>query len=287
MAGCGRTGNRFVRLGIGAQQSPSQLLIYLARELRFFEACGASIEEFPGSGRAMEALVGGSLDVLSGYHEQTLQLPEGAPPMQSFVAMTNGHLVALAVSPARPGITSLAQLSRRNIGVTTLGSATHMWLTHLVRTRQNEMAGINPIAISTAVRTLKQRHGDLRVLADTHEAAGARAFYGVDQYPGTVLFARRDWIAGHAAEVRGLTCAVKKARVWALVHPPADMAAQLPFVKAADAGAVALYTEVIRATVAMLTPDGRITAEGAEAARRLAGTTPRSAEASYTNDFID
>ena len=296
-----------VRVAIGAQQSPSQLLVYLARELAYFQACGIGpeIAEFPGSGKALEALLGGSIDVVSGYHEQTMQLPAGAPALRSFVAMTNGHMVALAVSPRATGIERVDQLPGRTIGVTTLGSATHLWLRFLLALRGIAPDAVTPIAISTAgravaamengvvdagvvsdftVRTLDQRFGATRILADTRTPETARAFYGVDQYPGTTLFARRDWLASHPSEARQLACAVGRAREWALSHTAAEVVARLP---ASDRGPdPALYTEVIRLTLPMLTPDGRITPAGAAAARQLAQSS-RDAADSYTNEFVD
>jgi ABC-type nitrate/sulfonate/bicarbonate transport system substrate-binding protein len=93
--------------------------VYLARELNTFRACGLEpqIEEFPGSGKAMEALLGGSIDVVSGYHEQTMQLPSGAPPLQSFLAMTNGHMVALIA----PKVDRIDQLPGKKVGGNDLG----------------------------------------------------------------------------------------------------------------------------------------------------------------------
>lgn len=295
-----------VRLAIGAQQSPSQLLIYLARELNTFGACGIApaIEEFSGSGKAMEALLGGSVDVVSGYHEQTMQLPSGAPLLKSFVAMTNGHLVALVVSTRAIGLERLDQLPGRTVGVTTLGSATHLWLNFLLSKRNLAPDRVTAIAISTAgravaamergvvdagvvsdftVSTLESRFGSVRTLADTRTPEAARDFYGVDQYPGTALFARNDWIAAHGDAARSLACAVDRARQWATAHDAAAVAARMPVSHRGENAA--LYTEVIRQTLVMLTPTGRILAEGAEAARKLSGTS-RAAADSYTNEFI-
>lgn len=296
-----------MRLAIGAQQSPSQLLAYLAQELDSYRACGVDValEEFPGSGKAMEALLGGSVDVVSGYHEQTMQLPPGAPALKSFVAMTNGHLVALVVSPRAVGIERIDQLGGRTVGVTTLGSATHLWLKFLLSKRNLGQETVTPIAISTAgravaaiergfvdagvvsdftVRTLQSRFRTVRILADSRTPEAARDFYGVDQYPGTALFARSDWIAANPGAAKSLVCAVGRAREWAWSHDAAAVAARMPASHRGDNAA--LYTEVIRQTLRMLTPDGRISAEGAEAARNLSGTARAAAE-SYTNEFID
>jgi len=276
--------------------------VYLARELNTFRACGLEpqIEEFPGSGKAMEALLGGSIDVVSGYHEQTMQLPSGAPPLQSFLAMTNGHMVALIA----PKVDRIDQLPGKKVGVTTLGSATHLWLNFLLRTRQIDTREIKPIAISTAGRAVaamergvvdagvvsdftvrtREKRGAVQVLADTRTPETARAFYGVDQYPGTALFARKEWIVTHRSEAKALVCAVGKARDWAKSHTPEEVMARLPTSHRGED--VGLYTEVIRQSLFMLTPEGRITADGAKAAAQLAGSS-QAASDSYTNEFVD
>ena len=218
--------------------------------------------------------------------------------------MANGHLVALVAAPRAHGLAEASQLVGRKVGVTTLGSATHLWLDFWLTTRRIDAKQITPIAISTAgravaaleagtvdagvvsdftVRTLEQRFGKVTVLADSRTPETARAFYGVSQYPGTALFARRAWIAAHAPEVRAVVCAVTRAREWVTAHRAEEVVARL---SADQRGPdLALYTEVIRGTIAMLTPDGRITEEGAQAAQRVAGTE-RSARDSYTNEFV-
>lgn len=303
---CGGHASPKIKLAIAAQQSPSQLLTYLAAELGYFSECGLQVElvEFPGSAKAMEALLGGSVDVVSGYHEQALQLPVGAPPMQSFVAMTNGLLVALAVSPqAAAGIRSLDQLSGRTVGVTALGSATHLWLNALLLKRNVRPDQVTPVAISTAaravaaiengvvsaavvsdftVRTLEKKFGSIRILADTRTPSAAREFYGTDQYPGAVLFARQSWMQHNPAGARSLACGINRARTWVQSRSAEDVAARMP--ASHIGGDPAIYTEVIRQTIAMLTPDGRFTLDGAEAARRLTNS-PRAAQDSFTNEF--
>ncbi|MFN7924568.1 MAG: ABC transporter substrate-binding protein [Bryobacteraceae bacterium] len=310
--GCSRPAAE-VRLGIAAQQSPSQMLTYLARDLGMFQAEGltVTVEEFPGSSKALEALVGGSLDVVSGYHEQTLQLPEGSPRLRSFVAMTNGLLVALVASPgSKARVVAVQDLKGKTVGVTSLGSATHLFL-NFVLAREGlaregiEAGSVQPVAIGTAgralaamergavdagvvsdftVRHLEKRFGKVTILADTRTAEQAARTYGVAQYPGAAIYARADWIARHGEEVRKLVRAIGKTRAWVMSHSADEVAARMPAShKGDDAG---LYRDVIAATMAMLTPDGRFTAEGTEAAGRVVGSK-QSAKESYTNEYIE
>jgi len=296
-----------VRLGIAAQQSPTQMLTYLAAELGEFQQAGVKVtlEEFPGSSKALEALLGGSVDVVSGYHEQTLQLGHDAPALVSFLVMQRSHMVALAVSP-RSGrkIASIGELRGANVGVTSLGSATHLLLNHWLKQVGMKPKDVQPVAISTGaralaamqrglvdagvvsdftIRHLEKRFGSVKVLADTRTNESLRDTYGSDSYPSTVLFARKEWLKANRKTARRLVEAITRTREWVRAQPPEQVARRLPASHHGDDEAI--YLEVIRGTMAMLHPTGRMSAQEVEAAWRSAAGK-RGAEGSYTNEFI-
>jgi NitT/TauT family transport system substrate-binding protein len=309
MAGCSQVqSGPTVRLAIAAQQSPTQMLTYLAAELGEFQRAGikVNLEEFSGSSKAMEALLGGSVDVVSGYHEQTLQLGQEAPPLVSFLVMQRSPMVALAVSPkSGRKIQSTADLRGANIGVTSLGSATHLLLNHWLRQAGMKPDDVQPVAISTGsralaamerglvdagvvsdftIRHLEKRFGAVTVLADTRTEEDLRQTYGTDSYPSTVLFARKDWLEANRDLAWRLVQAIVRTREWVRAKPPEEVARRLPASHHGDDEAI--YVEVIRGTMSMLHPSGRMSEEEAAAAARAAAGK-RAAEESYTNEFVD
>jgi NitT/TauT family transport system substrate-binding protein len=307
LAGAGCSRDRPVVLGIAAQQSPSQILPYLAVELGHFRDAGLEVrmEEFAGSGRAMQALLGGSLDVLSGYHEQVLALEESAPPVQTFFVLTNSGLVALIASPAaQRKVEGVADLRGANVGVTTLGSSTHLFLNYMLRRHGLDSGDVQPIAIGTAARALAAmergsvdagvvsdftarslaKRAKLRVLADTRTPETVRQTYGLDRYPGAAVFAKREWIESHRAQVAKLTAALRRTREWVLSRPVEEVVAAIP--KSHHGDDAALYREVVRGAVALLSRDGRVDPDGARLAAELV-RSKRKVEEAHTNAFVE
>lgn len=306
LAACGGPQVPRVGFGIAAQQSPSQIVAYLARDLGLFAKFGleVQVEEFSGSSKAMQSLIGGSLDVVSGYHEQVAGLDATAPPVRTFYALTNSQMVALAVSPrAKSKIETVAGLKGKTVGVTALGSATHILLDYLLARNGLAPSDVTPVAIGTAarslaamergaveagvvsdftVRTLELR-GAVKILADTRTPEGVRATYGVNRYPGAAVFAKQEWLRANPETARKLCRALDEARTWAVTNGPDAVLAKLP---AGQTGSdPKLYREVVRTAVAMLLPDGRVDPAGAEAASKTVGGSRPPGE-TYTNEFL-
>lgn len=241
-----------VRLGIAAQQSVTQVPVYLAAQLGYYDAEGVQVElaEFPGASKGLEALVGGSVDVLSGYYPQVLQLQRQGRDVQAFLPVFDSLFVAVAVSPAgAKKIASLADLRGCKVGVPALGSTAHQLLDFLLRKNGIDPAQVTPIAISTAsraaaamerglvdagvvsdftVRYLERRFAKVPLLADLRTREGIRAVHGVDAFPATVLMASGDWLRAHPGQQRKLRTAVRRAMDWMRAHTAEEVAAKMP-----------------------------------------------------------
>ncbi len=294
-------------LAIAAQQSPSQAFVYLAAELGYFRESGLDVrlEEFPGSAKAMQALLGGSVAVVSGYHEQVAGLDAGAPPVRAFFLMNRSLMVAVAVSPkASRRIETIADLRDATVGVTTLGSATHSYLNRVLRRNGMREADVKPVAIGTASRAVAalergavdagvvsdftvrvlERSGPVRILADTRTIEGVRETYGSDDYLGAVLFASAGWLAANGDSARRLVRAVARARDWALSRSPDEVVAKLP--EPMRAGDAVMLREVMKGALALSAADGKFTARAARVAVEIAAGN-RAAEETYTNEFVE
>ncbi|MFN7934830.1 MAG: ABC transporter substrate-binding protein [Bryobacteraceae bacterium] len=250
-AGCGHRTN-VVRVGIAAQQSLTMMPVYLAEQLKYYEARGLQVElaEFPGASKGLEAFVGGSVDVLAGYYTQVLQLKKQGREVEAFLPVFDSLFVAVAVSPAGgKKITGFADLKGCKVGVPALGSTAHQLLDYLLRKNGVDPSEVTPIAISTAaraaaamergvvdagvvsdftIRYLEKRFGAVKLLADTRTRAGMMAVHGVSSFPGTVLMASPAWLRAHPSESTKLREAVMAAMTFMREHSAEEITAKMP-----------------------------------------------------------
>jgi NitT/TauT family transport system substrate-binding protein len=252
---CGETRNSQspkIRLGIAAQQSISQVPVYLAQQIALYKANGIDVElaEFPGASKGLEALIGGSVDVLSGYYTQGLQIRQQGREIEAFLSIYDSLLITLAVAPSAAGrIHKIEDLRGAKVGVTTLGSATHQYLDFLLRSHGMQADSVTPIAIGTAaraaaamergvvdagivtdftIRYLERRFGQIRLLSDSRTRDGVKHTHGVEAFPGTVLLAHRDWLNRNPDTSRKLSEAIRQAMSWMQAHGASEVVEKMP-----------------------------------------------------------
>jgi NitT/TauT family transport system substrate-binding protein len=116
-------------IAVGGKNLLYYLPLTIAEQLKYFEAEGleVSIVDFAGGARALQAVVGGSAEVVSGAFEHTLNMQAKGQPMRAFVLQGRAPQIVLAVSTkTMPNFKSLADLKGKKIGVTAPGSSTNI-----------------------------------------------------------------------------------------------------------------------------------------------------------------
>src|SRR5689334_13645084 len=109
-----------VRIAVGGQAQLVYLPAILARQLHHFEQEGLDVEmsDFPGGSKALEAMLGGSADVVCGFFDHVIQMRAEGRVLRSFVLMQRFPGLALVVSPASSRkIESMADLKGAVVGV--------------------------------------------------------------------------------------------------------------------------------------------------------------------------
>ncbi len=318
-AGCSRPpaiqGGPKVVIAVGGQAQFVYLPVTLAAQLGYFRDEGLDVElqDFPGGSKALESLLGGSADVVSGFFDHTVQMAADGRHLRSFVAMLRYPGLALVASPAaQKKIVSPRDLDGLNVGVSAPGSSTHMLLNHLLVKNGLQPASVSVIGIGMAagavaametgkvdaaimaepaLSQLRARRGELRVLAHTQSLAGVREVYGVSSYPAAVLYANADWIEKNQLLVARLAKAIRRTLAWIQAHSAADIAARMP--ETMRGGDSALYTQAIANSKDMFSPDGILDEEGAQAVVRVLSETLERVRAAkvdvkqcYTNQFV-
>ncbi|MGE5242612.1 MAG: ABC transporter substrate-binding protein [Betaproteobacteria bacterium] len=317
-AACGRapaTGRAPVRISVGGQNQLLYLPTTLAQQLGFYrdEGLDVTIEDFAGGSKALEALVGGSADVVSGFYDHTIQMAAEGRELVAFVTMLRYPGLVLASPPAAlGGVSRIEDLKGRIAGVTAAGSSTQMMLTYLLQKHGVPPDGVAVTAIgvsATAIAAMEhgsvaagmmaepaftlaqQRHADLRILADLRTGDGVKAAFGTSMYPGAVLYSTGDWIRGHRYTAAGLARAVRRTLEWMQAHTPAEIAAKMP--ESFRGGDDALYIAALGHAMPMYSPDGVMSADGAEIVHRLLAESMASVRnakidltKTYTNELL-
>ncbi|HMF94184.1 MAG TPA: ABC transporter substrate-binding protein [Vicinamibacterales bacterium] len=288
----------------------------LAQELGFYreEALDVELQDFAGGSKALQALIGGSADVVCGFYDHTIQMAAEGRGLTAFVTMLRFPGLVLVTSPQSAGkVTTIADLKGRVAGVTTAGSSSQMLLTYLLQ--RNGVAGdaVSITAIgsaATAVAAIEhgkvdagmmadpaftlvvKRNAGVRVLADLRTAAGVKQAFGTDTYPASVLYAQTGWIRANRGTTAKLARAITRTLRWMQTHSPQEIADRTPKTfRGEDDG---LYVAALTASLPMFSPDGIMAAEGAAEVRTLLAQSMDKVRGAsidvsktYTNEFVN
>lgn len=320
LAGCGKptaiqSGPKVV-IAIGGQAQLVYLPTTLAAQLGYYRDEGLEVEllDFAGGSKALEALFGGSADVVSGFFDHTVQMAAEGKQLRSFVAMLRYPGLALVVSPATTrNIDSIAGLAGATVGVSAPGSSTHLLLNHLLIKNGLQADAASAVGIGMAASAvaamesgkvdaavmaepamsqLRARKGTLRVLADTQSGKGVLDVYGVRSYPAAVFYSRTEWVTRHEILARRLARAMRRTLAWIQAHSPEQIAAKMP--EALRGSDLALYSKAIENSKDMYSPDGILEDEAAQAVVRVLGESldrvrlaKPDVRQCYTNQFVE
>jgi NitT/TauT family transport system substrate-binding protein len=296
LASCGRK-SAPVRLAL-QPPSTNNYPSYLASWLGFYKEEGIDVEisQIAGASKILEAVVGGSADVGGGVYEQTLQMAVEGKSIVCFISLLKSPNFAIIASP---GIKSFADLRRKSVGVSSVGSPSQSYLMYLLKN-----AGINPSEVSTstvgmgatamaalergqvdaavlfggAIPAYLTRKPDAAILADTRTPEGLRAAFQVDDYPASCLLARREWLDANRDSAKKMSLAVLKALVWIRDHSPEEILAKVP-----SPGDPAAELAAIRMAKPMYSVNGRINKESAESVRTILNSPKMDVSSTFSN----
>jgi NitT/TauT family transport system substrate-binding protein len=299
-------------IAVGGKNLLYYLPLTIAEQLKYFEAEGleVSIVDFAGGARALQAVVGGSAEVVSGAFEHTLNMQAKGQPMRAFVLQGRAPQIVLAVSTkTMPNFKSLADLKGKKIGVTAPGSSTNIMANFVlakaglkpsdvsivgVGASQGAVAAmrtgqIDAISNLDPVITILQRNGDIKIVSDTRDVAEADKVFG-GPMPAGCLYAPVSFVEKNPNTAQALVNAMVRANKWIQQAGPSDIIKVVP--EGYLLGDRAVYIDAFLKAKGALSPDGMFPDAGsATALRALASVDPamQSAKldlkANYTNEF--
>jgi NitT/TauT family transport system substrate-binding protein len=300
-------------IAVGGKNLLYYLPLTIAETQGYFkdEGLDVTVADFAGGSRALQAVVGGSADVVSGAFEHTINMQLKGQRMRAFVLMGQAPQIVLGYNPKTlPNYKTVADLRGKKIGVTAPGSSTNIVANFVIG-----KAGLKPSDVSIVgvgagngaiaamragqidaisnldpVITLLQRSGDLKIISDTRKMDEAERVFG-GPMPAACLYAPQGFIDKNPATAQALTNAIVRADKWVQKAGPSDIVKAVP--ESYLLGDRSVYIEAFLAAKGALSPNGMIPEAGPETARRaLASIEPDVARGKvelkslYTNEFV-
>lgn len=302
-----------VTVAVGGKNLLYYLPLTIAEQRGYFKAEGleVTIVDFAGGQRALQAVVGGSADVVSGAFEHTVNMQAKGQRLRAFVLQGRAPQIVLGVHPkTMAGYKVPADLKGRRIGVTAPGSSTNVMVNFFLARAGLKPADVSIIGVGAAqgavaamragqidaisnldpVITLLQRSGDLKIISDTRIVAEAEKVFG-GPMPAGCLYAPQALIDRNPQTIQALTNAIVRANKWIQAAGPGEIINAVP--ESFLLGDRAVYIDAFLAAKSALSPDGSIPEKGPQTAlHALASIDAEVGRASidlaavFTNDFV-
>ena len=299
-------------IAVGGKNLLYYLPLTIAEQRGYFKAEGLdlTIADFAGGARALQALVGGSADVVSGAFEHTVNMQHKGQRLRAFVLQGRAPQIVLGINPkTMAGFKTIADLKGKKIGVTAPGSSTNVMVNFILAKAGLKPSDVSIIGVGAAqgavaamrtgqidaisnldpVITLLQRSGDLKIVADTRIVAEAEKVFG-GPMPAGCLYAPQTFIDKNPNTTQALVNAMVRANKWIQAAGPADIITNVP--ESYLLGDRAVYIDAFLAAKGALSADGMFPDKGPDTAfRALASIDAELAKAKldlgavYTNDF--
>lgn len=300
-------------VAVGGKNLLYYLPLTIAEQLGYFKAEGldVTIVDFAGGSRALQAVVGGSADVVSGAFEHTINMQFKGQRMRAFVLQGAAPQIVLGVNPkTMANYKNLADLKGKKVGVSAPGSSTNVLLNFVLAKAGLKPSDVSVIGVGTGngavaamragqidaisnldpVITLLQRSGDLKIISDTRLPAESERVFG-GPMPAACLYSMQSFVDRNPNTTQALANAIVRADKWIQKAGAADIIKAVP--ESFLMGDRAVYIDAFLAAKAALSPDGMFPEKGPQTAfKALASIDEQLAAAKldlsavYTNDFV-
>ncbi|HMN21104.1 MAG TPA: ABC transporter substrate-binding protein [Ottowia sp.] len=299
-------------IAVGGKNLFYYLPLTIAEQLGYFrdEGLETTIPDFAGGSKALQALVGGSADVVSGAYEHTINMQARNQAIESFVLQGRAPQIVLAVSnKTMPDYKGIADLKGKKIGVTAPGSSTSMMAAYVLAKGGLKPSDVSFIGVGassgalSAVRsgqvdaianldpviTMLQRDNLLKIIADTRTLKDTQEVYG-GPMPAAVLYTHAKFIRENPNTTQALANAMVHALRWLRKAGPSDIVKTVP--ESYLLGDRALYLAAWENVREAISPDGILPEAGPATALRMLQTFEESLKGknidlakTYTNAF--
>ncbi len=302
-----------VHIAVGGKSALYYLPLTITEQLGYFkeEGLNVRISDFPGGTRSLEAVVGGSADVVSGAYEHTINMQSKKINFQAFVLTGACPQISVGILSSRAAsYTSPKDFKGLRVGVSAPGSSTNMVVNYLIGKGGLKPSDISVIGIgagSTVIAavdqgrvdalsqtdpamTILEKDGKIKIIAETRTPEGTEKIFG-GPMPAASLYAPIEFIRKNPNTTQALTNAMVRALIWMQEASPQQILATVP--EQFLLGDKAMYLYAFHNVRTAYSKDGLFSEAGAKTTlKALASFNPAIKPANinlaetYTNEFV-
>jgi NitT/TauT family transport system substrate-binding protein len=271
-------------LGVGGKTALYYLPLTICERLGYFKEQGldVAVNDFRGGAQSLQALVGGSVDVVTGAYEHTIRMQAKGQDIRAVIELGRFPGIVVGVRKDK-AYNSAADLKGMKIGVSAPGSSTNFFVMYMMSKAGLKPTdasyigvGIGPSAVAAIKKgeidalanldpmiTKLEQDGDIKVVADSRTEEGTRKIFGGSN-PAAVLYLKQDFIDRNPRTTQALVNAFYKTLKWLEQATPEQIAATVP--EDYFLGDKALYVAAVKANKPVYSRTGIIPAAGMQSA---------------------
>ena len=273
-----------ITIAVGGKSLFYYLPLTIAERNGYFKDEGLEVEipDFAGGAKALQALVGGSADMVSGAFEHTINMQAKKQPIKAVVLQANySSIVLLMPKDKAAKYKSARDLKGLKIGVTAPGSSTNMFVNNLLAKdglKPTDVAIVGVGAGAGAVAAMDkgeidavsnldpvistlEASGKFVAVADSRTEKGMKDIYGGD-YLASCIYADNDFVKKNPHTTQAVVNAMVKANRWIAKATPEQIMAAVP--EAYMAGNRSVYKAALLKNMLGYSLDGQMNMKAAQ-----------------------
>ena len=273
-----------ITIAVGGKGLFYYLPLTIAERNGYFKDEGLEVEipDFAGGAKALQAMVGGSADMVSGAFEHTINMQAKKQPITAVVLQAGFSSIVLVLPKDKAAkYKSPKDLKGLKIGVTAPGSSTNMFVNNLLAKdglKPTDVAIVGAGAGSGAVAAMEKGEldamsnldpvitqleatGKYVAVADSRTEKGMKDIYGGD-YLASCIYANEDFVKKNPNTTQAVVNAMVRASRWIAKATPEQIMAVVP--EGYMAGSRSVYKAALLKNMVGYSLDGQMSMKAAQ-----------------------
>lgn len=273
-----------ITIAVGGKNLFYYLPLSVAERKGYFKDEGLDVEipDFAGGAKALQALVGGSADMVSGAYEHTINMAAKKQPIKAVVLQAKFSSIVLLLPKDRAAkYKGPADLKGLKVGVTAPGSSTNMFVNNILAKGGLKPTDISVVGVGAGsgavaamekgeidalsnldpVITQLESTGKFVPVADSRTEKGMQEIYGGD-YHASVIYITDEYIRKYPNTVQAVVNAMVRANRWVAKATPQEIVDLMP--DAYKGGNPSLYKQGLLKNMIGYSEDGQMSMKAAQ-----------------------